>query len=120
MTKYESEENPAVAEETERMKLTTAQAKSALSHALDDIRSEMAAVTKEAENSADRVRQMQAQKRLRVLHKELLQKEESLFYDSAKLDIELDEKIAAFTANKKLTCKVTRQFIVKVTGGQNG
>lgn len=115
-SKYAGEQNPVIAEEIERMKLAAAKAKSTLSHALDDIRSEIATVTKEVENLTDRVRQMQAQKRLRVLQKGLLQKEESLFYDSAKLDIETDEKIAVFTANQQLTCRAVRQFVVKVTG----
>ena len=42
---------------------------------------------------------------------------ESQFFDAMRLDMELEEQIKAFAEKEKLTAKVTRDFVVKVEGG---
>ena len=113
---YNAKDNPAVAEEIERIKLEALRAKTAASRVLDKLKSEIQKLEAQAENTTDRVAQMQAQKKLRTHQREMMEQEESLFYKTAKVDTDRDEKIAALIVGQKVTCKATRQFVIRVEG----
>ena len=42
---------------------------------------------------------------------------ESQFFDSMRLDLELDEQVRKFAEQEKLTARVTREFVIAVKGG---
>lgn len=113
---YNAKENPAVGEEIERIKLEATRAKTAASRTLEKLKTNIQQLERQAGNTTDRVAQMQTQKKLRLLQKERMEQEESLFYKTAKVDMERDEKIAAFIAGQKVSCKATRQFVIRVEG----
>jgi hypothetical protein len=117
--KYQSENRMALNDEIERMKLRTAARKAALEHALADIRTEVKALERDAENNRNRVVQMNAKKKLTALQRELMEKEERLFLDNMKLDAELENKIDELTGAGKLKCSITPQFVLTITGTRN-
>ena len=45
-----------------------------------------------------------------------MKRQESLFFDAMRLDMELEEKMKSFAEKAKLTAKVQREFLVKVEG----
>jgi hypothetical protein len=105
--------------EIERLKLQAANAKTGLHRSLDEIQSQIATAEKDANNSDDRVAQMQAQKNLRVLQRDFLEREERLYLDGMKLDVELEERINEFINNEDLECEARRHFVIQVSGNTN-
>lgn len=113
---YIEKQSQAQAVEIDRLKLQAANAKTGLQRALDEIQVQITEAEKDASDTDDRVKQMQAQKKLRVLHREFLEKEENLFLDGMKLDMELEEKITELINNDDLECEARRQFVIQVSG----
>ena len=67
-------------------------------------------------NATDRLQKISADKQLKLLQHELKKKEDGLFFDQMRLDLQLEEEIKAFVDNAKMTAKVQRQFIIEVEG----
>jgi hypothetical protein len=114
--KHLAERTPEQDEETELMRMCAARDKAALEHGLDDIRMKVKALQQGADNSANRIRQMTAQKELTVLQRDLREKEERLFFDCMKLDGDFEEQVAKITGGIGVTVKAVRQFVVKIVG----
>lgn len=105
--------------EIERLKLKAANAKTGLQRVVDEIQTKITEAEKEVANPDDRVKQMQAQKKLRVLQHEFLEKEENLFLDGMRLDVELEERIKELVNNDDLECEARRHFVIQVNGNKN-
>lgn len=108
--------SPAQAEELERMKLRCNGQKAALARNLDAL--EVRAKALEAERDAvtgDQLRRLALEKEATKLRRELMKGRESQFFDAMRLDVELEEQMKQFAEREKLTAKVTREFVVKVS-----
>lgn len=106
---------PAQAEEVERMKLQTAAQKNALSHDLGELDAQIKSMEQQkAAVTGNRMQLLALDKKLTVLRREYMQKQQNQFLDAMRLDLELEQSIKAFTEKEKLTAKVTREFVVKV------
>ena len=116
INKQLSELSSAQNEEIECMKRRTATQKSALEHALADIRLQVKTLEQDTESNTNRIAQINAKKRLTVLYRELMEREEHLFLDKMKLDTELENSIAAFISGAGMSCNLQRQFILTITG----
>jgi hypothetical protein len=46
----------------------------------------------------------------------LKKREQSLFMDSMRIDVDLEERIKAITEQANLTAVVERQFVIKIIG----
>lgn len=109
--------SPALAEETERMKLRTSAQKTALARKLDGLEVRVKALEAEREAvTSDRLRRLAVEKQATQLRRELMRGRENQFFDAMRLDVELEEQIKQFAAQEKLTAKVQREFVIKVVG----
>ena len=66
--------------------------------------------------TSDRLKRLATQKKINQLRQEYMKRQESLFFDAMRLDMELEEKMKSFAEKAKLTAKVQREFLVKVEG----
>lgn len=107
--------SPAQAEEVERMKLRTATKKNDLARELSELETQVKAADAERESiTGDRLRLLALEKKATLLRQEYMKKQESQFFDSMRLDMELEQQIQEFIDQEKMTAKVTREFIVRV------
>ena len=108
---------PAQAEEMEQMKRQVSAQKAALSRELNTLHSQMQQAQVELEAvTSDRLKRLATQKKINQLRQEYMKRQESLFFDAMRLDMELEEKMKSFAEKAKLTAKVQREFLVKVEG----
>lgn len=114
--KYLNEHKGEQAEQIELLKRKTAVAKTKLERSLDEIKEQIKMAEQALSNVADRLQKISADKQLKLLQHELKKKEDGLFFDQIRLDLQLEEKIKAFVDNEKMTAKMQRQFVIKVEG----
>lgn len=106
--------DPAIAEEISKLKHQTEDKKIALNRDLEGLKAQLTA----PQNVDSIAEKLLAEKRRSVLDREYKQKEQSLFMDGLKLDVELEEQIKKLADGAKLTAKVRRLFLINVEGGQ--
>ncbi len=70
--------------------------------------------------TGDRLKRLALQKKATALNRELRKGQEGQFFEEMRLDLELEEKIKAFTEREKVTETVTREFILKIQGAFDG
>ena len=110
--------SPAQAVEMERMKLRCNGQKAALVRKLDGLEVQVRTLEAERESvTGDRLRRLSLEKQATKLRRELMKGRESQFFDSMRLDLELDEQVRKFAEQEKLTARVTREFVIAVKGG---
>lgn len=114
--KYLNEHKGEQAERIELLKRKTAVAKTKLERSLDEIKAQIKTADQALSNAADRLQKISADKQLKLLQHELKKKEDGLFFDQMRLDLQLEEEIKAFVDNEKMTAKMHRQFVIKVEG----
>lgn len=115
-----TERDSAQAEELMRMKRRTAVAKTGLEREVAALEARIKVVQREVEEAEDRIGKIQADKRLKLLRRELQQKQDSLFLDRMRLDLQLEQEIDAFVAAQQLTATVQRHYLIEVHGTQKG
>jgi phosphoribulokinase len=102
----------------ERMKLRCNGQKAALVRKLDGLEGQVRTLEAERESvTGDRLRRLSLEKQATKLRRELMKGRESQFFDSMRLDLELDEQVRKFAEQEKLTARVTREFVIAVKGG---
>ena len=98
------------------MKRQVSARKAALSRELNTLHSQVQQAQAELEAvTSDRLKRLATQKKMNQLRQEYMKRQESQFFDAMRLDMELEEKIKSFTDKEKLTAKVQREFVVKVS-----
>ena len=108
--------SPAQAEEMERMRQQVSADKAALSRELNTLDSQVQQAQAELEAvTGDRLKRLAAQKKINQLRQEYMKRQESQFFDAMRLDMELEEKMKSFAEKQKLTARVQREFVVKVS-----
>ena len=108
--------SPAQAEEMERMKQQVSADKAALIRELNTLDSQVQQAQAELEAvTGDRLKRLAAQKKINQLRQEYMKRQESQFFDAMRLDMELEEKMKSFADKEKLTARVQREFVVKVS-----
>lgn len=106
---------PAQAEEVERMKLQVAAQKNALPRDLGVLDTQVKAVEQQkADVTGNRMQLLALDKKLTMLRREYMQKQQNQFLDTMRLDLELEQSIKEFTGREKLTAKVIREFVLGV------
>lgn len=98
LTDYLKSKEGSIAYEVERIKLQAGRRKAKLETDLNDLRTEVKELNKQLSNKlTDRLEELKVTKRLRVVEKELKQKEESLFFAQAQVDVETEKEIEELT-----------------------
>lgn len=108
----------AQAEEIQNMRHKATIAKAQLSHGLKERQAHISELEKQAENTIQRMERLKMEKELKILWKEVLQKEETLFMEEIRLDTELEQGIEQFLKNSHLKGTATREFLIQVTGNK--
>lgn len=109
--------SPAQADEIERIKQRVSIEKAALSREINALDSKAREAAAELETvTGDRLKRLALQKKVNQLRQEYMKRQESQCFDTMRLDMELEEQIKAFAEKEKLMVKVTREFLVQVTG----
>ena len=111
--------SPAQADEIERIKQRVSIEKAAISREINALDSKAREAVAELETvTGDRLKRLALQKKVNQLRQEYMKRQESQFFDTMRLDMELEEQIKAFAEKEKLMVKVTREFLVQVTGNR--
>ena len=105
--------------EVEKLKLLAGRKKTQLETDLNDIKTEI----KELNNKftggvSSQLEKLQATKKLRLLERELLKKDEALFYDKAQIDVETENEIAELTNEYNFKVLVSPHFKVQIFNTQ--
>ena len=116
LEKVLTQSSSAEKEEIERLKARNTDAKIRLERGLDALRFEVNTMQSELEKDVSRMEKLKIQKTINAKIKELKQREQNLFFDTIRLDTELESAIQNFIDTTKLTVEVTRQFVINVSG----
>jgi len=113
--KYVDDRKLAVAEELECIKLRVANKKNSLEHELHDLRLEIKNLSKAA-SSNDKFVELKKQKQIKLLEKELRQKEQTMHLEKMKIDTAAKEEIEALTSTDKFSVQTKFMFVVRLKG----
>ncbi len=98
--------------EVEKIKLLAGRKKTQLETHLNDIKTDIKDLKKQA--CANKLEELKTTKRVKVLEKELLKREEKLFYDKAQIDVETEKEIADLTDEYNFNVLVSPHFKVQI------
>lgn len=98
--------------EVEKIKLLAGRKKTQLEADLNDIKTEI----KELQNTTapNKLEELKIVKKINVLEKELLKREEKLFYDKAQIDVETEKEIADLTDEYNFNVLMSPHFKVQI------
>ena len=98
--------------EVEKIKLLAGRKKTQLETDLNDIKTEI----KELKNTRapNKLEELKIVKKIKVLEKELLKREEKLFYDKAQIDVETEKEIADLTDEYNFNVLMSPHFKVQI------
>ena len=111
-----TESDSAVKEEIERLRMLTQKRKISLEHDIETLRGEVKSMENSLGRASSIAEKVQAEKRKSAAKKELKQREQQLFLDGMRLDLELEEQIKGLADGAKMTAEVKRQFVINVEG----
>ena len=98
------------------MKHKAAIAKTGLEREVDAVARQIKEADQSLAEAPDRISRIQADKKLKVLQAELRNKQDGLFMDRMRLDLQLEQDIESFIADQQLTARVQRHYLVEVRG----
>ncbi len=109
---YIKSQEGSFAFEVEKIKLLAGRKKTQLETDLNDIKTEIKELKKQA--CANKLEELKTTKRIKVLEKDLLQREEKLFYDKAQIDVETEKEIADLTDEYNFNVLMSPHFKVQI------
>ena len=92
--------------------------KSLLNREVESLKNELRQIDNALTRTSAVKERVAAEKRKAIASRDLKRREQSLFMDSMRIDVALEERIKAITEQANLTAEINRQFIIKVTGVQ--
>lgn len=108
----------SIAYEIEKIKLLAGRKKTKLEASLNDLKTEVKELKKNLESKkTDRLEELKTIKHLRILEKELRQKEEGLFYEQAQIDLDTEKEIANLTDSYNFEVLVSPVFKLRIQKG---
>lgn len=111
-----SGKNSVTSEQIGLMRRRTAIAKTALERDVEKLKSEIKSTEKELSNATDRIGKIHVDKRLKVLRNDFRKREDALFMDRMRLDLELEKEIEEFAHEQEVTVNVLRHYHLVVGG----
>lgn len=106
----------ALSEQFGVMHHKTAIAKTALERETESLKIDIKRAEREMIEAADRLKKIQADKQVKVLKNELRKKEDSIFMDQMRLDLQLEQEIEALKSRSGLRAKVERHYLINISG----
>ena len=105
----------ALSEEIDKIKFGVKSRKNAISREIDELEKQIKNAEYERDNiTDDRFARLAMEKKVNLLRRELMKKQEGQFLEEMKLDLELEQQIKEFTDRKKPTTRVTREFVISI------
>ena len=83
---------------------------------MDELEKQVKAMESELAGTDDRLLRLKLQKQINTAQKELMQKQETQFFEKMQIDLKLEKDIEAFLGKEKPTAIATREFVLKVEG----
>ncbi len=119
LKEYLKSKEGSIEYEIEKIKLLAGRKKSGQEVKLNELRSEIKELKKQLESGKfSGLEELKTTKRLRVIEKELKQKEEGLFFDKAQIDIETEKAIAELTQSYNFDVFVSNNFKLRILKNQ--
>ncbi len=107
----------ALTDEIDKIKLGVRSRKNVVAREIDELEKQMKNAEQERDNiTDDRFARIALEKKVNLLRRELMKKQEGQFLEEMKLDLEMEQQIKEITDRKKPTIKVIQEFVVKVDG----
>ncbi|MEG0467872.1 MAG: hypothetical protein RR551_06245 [Mucinivorans sp.] len=109
-----SERDFALSEQVGLMRHKTAISKTALERETESLKIDIRRAEREFSDSNDRLKRIQTDKQVKVLKNELRKKEDSIFMDRMRLDVQLEQQIEALKSCNGLKARVERHYLINV------
>lgn len=101
----------SIAFEVEKIKLLAERKKTKLELTLNDLKTEIRNLNNQLTSGfTSQLEKLQATKKLRLLERELLKKDEALFFDKAQIDVDTEKEIAELTNEYNFNVLIGEQF----------
>ena len=104
----------ALSEQFGVMRHKTAIAKTALEREAESLKVDIKRAEREMTEAADRLKRIHADKQVKILKNDLRKKEDSIFMDRMRLDLQLEQEIEALKSRSGLRAKVQRHYLINV------
>lgn len=91
--------------------------KSLLSRKLESLKNEIGQIENALSRTATAAERVDAEKRRATASKGLKRREQSLFIDGLKIDVEAERRVQELTDSANLTAEITRLFVIEINGG---
>lgn len=106
----------ALSEQFGVMRHKTAIAKTALEREAESLKVDIKRAEREMTEAADRLKRIHADKQVKILKNDLRKKEDSIFMDRMRLDLQLEQEIEALKSRSGLRATVQRHYLINVIG----
>lgn len=117
---YLKKKEGSIAYEVEKLKLKAGREKTQLQANLNELRDEVKELKKQlSDKMTDRLEELKVTKRLKLIEKELREKEEKLFFAEAKVDVDTEKKIEELTNSYNFDVLKTCKFKLRLLPTQN-
>ncbi len=115
LQEYFKNKEGSIAYEVEKLRMLAGRKKSALELNLTDLKTEIETMKKQLNSkNSDRLEELKLTKQLKLKQKELLKKEEGLFFDKAQVDVETDEAIQELTNDYNFNVIIGAKFKLQI------
>lgn len=111
---YLKEKDQTFEEDIDIIKIRASRRKAELEKKLEGLREEIKSIRDTVNKVTDRLSELKVKRKLNSLEKELKQKEEGLFFEQMKIDVELENQINSMQGLDGITIKTGRLFKVYV------
>lgn len=117
---YLKKKEGSIAYEVEKLKLMAGREKTQLQANLNELRDEVKELKKQLlDKMTDRLEELKVTKRLKLIEKELREKEEKLFFAEAKVDVDTEKNIEELTNSYNFDVLKTCKFKLRLLPTQN-
>lgn len=117
---YLKSKEGSIAYEVERIKLQAGRQKAKLETNLNDLRTEVKELNKQLSSKmTDRLEELKVTKSLKVIEKELKQKEENLFFAQAEVDVKTEKEIEELTNSYNFNVLTSCKFKLRLLPSLN-
>ena len=111
---YLKEMNQTFEEDIDIIKIRANQAKARLEKKLEGLREQVKSIKENLSKATDRLAELKIKRELNALEKELKQKEEGLFLEQMKIDVDTENQINSMQGFEGITIKTGRLFRVYI------
>ncbi len=112
--RYLSERKTQLDDDTVLLKLKASRQKAELEDTLNELRKKLKELNASLASAVESLTELKIKKQINQLEQELRQKEESLFLEQMKIDVDLEAEIENITDSKKLYCNFYKLFTVRL------